>query len=211
MPESFHLADPGDLGGLALGRLISRLGVSISASATFVWNGEGDLSEAWDHWLTGPFRAALAPAFVQAHRFAGENRVLELVTIDRELDRNLPEPLHAGSLAAGKSFLSGKEGMQANREWSRFAAQVTDGKSPGHVPVLFALHASLYHLPLLPALAAYTWFELESGLPRGGWKDRPGSRELALEAFAGALPELQVAVLADRGDFGDTGPRLRAI
>ncbi len=211
MPESFHLADPGDLGGLALGRLISRLGVSISAPATFRWDGSRDLSTAWESWLANPFRTLLAPAYVRAHRLAGEGQVVELATIDLDLDRGLQQDLRARSRQAGTCFLDGKEGMQAKREWNRFAAKVEAGETPGHLPVLFALHASLYHLPLLPALGAYAWFELESGLPRGDWKDRPGGSAEALEAFAAALPELQVAVHGERGDFGDTGPQLRAI
>lgn len=211
MPDSFHLADPGDLGGLALGRLISRLGVSISAPAIFAWDGSGDLATAWDAWLANPFRTLLAPAFVRGHRLAGEGRIVELIAVDHDLDRELPQDLRAHSRQAASCFLDGKEGMRANREWSRFAAKVEAGETPGHLPVLFALHTSLYHLPLLPALAAYAWFELESGLPRGGWKDRPGSREEALGSFAAALPELQVAVHGERGDFGGTGPQLRAI
>lgn len=211
MPESFHLADPGDLGGLALGRLISRLGVEISAPATFSWDGSGELIPTWEDWLATWFGPLLAGAFVKAHLFASQNRVLEITSIDAMLDARLPEPMRSRSLAAGKSFLAGKEGMQASRDWNRFAEKVARGESAGHVTVLFALQTSLYHLPLLPALGAYAWFELESGLPRGGWKDRPGSSEKALEAFAAALPELQVAVRADRGDFGDTGPQLRAI
>lgn len=213
MSGTFRSAAPDELDGLALARLVSRLGVEIHASCTFVYHEGDDLPKAWDRWLRDCFSPLLAPAFAEIHRLAGEMRIERIVELDRKLDQSLDRIPRTNSLVAARAFLEGKSEMRANREWSRFAQSVADGKAPGHAPVLFALQTALYHLPLASALAAYVWFELESGLPRtAGYRDRTGSGEEALALFSAALPQVRVAMAADRGDFADDGqPRLRAI
>ncbi len=214
MPDtfaSFDLAAPDELDGLALARLISRLGVDFDAPATFLWDERGDLAAAWQIWLGTWFGPVFAPAFAEIHRLAGEMRPDEIAARDRVLDRFLTEPLRHRSRAAGRAFLGGKSEMRAKGAWSRFAGVVGAGESPGHAVTLFALQTALYHLPLAPALAAYAWFELESGLPRNGYRDRPGSSDEVLSVFAAALSQVRLAIGGDRGDFGDEVPRLRAI
>jgi len=214
MPDTFHsldLASPDGLEGLALARLISRLGVTAVSPATFLWDERGDLSSAWQIWLGAWFSPVLAPAFVAVHRLAGKMRPAEIADQDHKLDRSLSGALRRRSLAAAGAFLGGKAEMRANREWTRFAGLVDRGESPGHCTVLFALQATLYHLPLAPALAAYAWFELESGLPRTGFRDRPGTGEEVLALFASALPAVRLAMGGDRDESSDGPPRLRAI
>lgn len=213
MSGTFRSAAPDDLDGLALARLVSRLGVELHGPCTFVCGEGDDLPKAWHRWLRGGFSPLLAPAFAEIHRLAGEMRIEEIAELDRALDQSLDGLARTNSLAAARSFLEGKSEMRANREWSRFAQLVAEGKAPGHAPVLFALQTALYHLPLASALAAYVWFELESGLPRtAGYRDRAGSGEEALALFSAALPQVRVAMAADRGDFADDAqPRLRAV
>jgi hypothetical protein len=211
MSDALHPAAPDDLGGLSLARYVSRLGVDSSQPCTFLL-GEGEtLGLAWKSWLATWFRPVLAPAFVAVHGHASASRPLEIVPHDLALDRALDEPTRRRSLAVGRSFLEGKAMMRAHREWSGFAERVAAGEAPGHAATLFALQSALYHLPLANALAAYAWFELESGLPRGGWRDEAGGGAEALEAFSVALPELRLAITGEAGQFEDDGPRLRAV
>jgi len=211
MPGTFHLAASGELEGLALSRLVSRLGVDSTHPCTFAWDGRGSLSTEWTRWLSDWFSPVLAPAFAKVHRLAGEVRPTEIASIDRELDRSLGERERRSSLEAATAFLDGKSSMRGHREWARFAERVAAGDTPGHAATLFALQTALYHLPLASALAAYAWFELESGLPRDGYRERPGSADETLAAFSAAIPHVQVAIAENHGEFSDGAPSLRAI
>lgn len=213
MPDTFPpfgVAGPLDLEGISLARTISRLGVISGSPATFFWDESFSLSDSWSLWLGTRFAPVLAPAFVATHRLAGEMRPDEIVTGDLAVDRALPEPLRLRSLSAAKPFLTGKDEMRAHRAWSRVSARIASGESPGHLVTVFALQTALYHLPLASALAAYAWFELESGLPPAH-RDRPGSAAEALALFAAALPQVRLAMGGDRDEFSDDVPRLRAI
>ena len=210
MSGTFHSVSADDLEGLALARLISRLGVSPGSACTFLWR-DGDLAPAWRDWLDNCFAPLLAPAIVAIHRLGCEIRPAEICEFDHTIDRTLSEAERLRSLAAGRPFLEGKEEMRANREWSRFAERVVRGETPGHAATLFALQAALYHLPLAPTLAAYAWFEIESGLPRGDFRDREGTRGEVLEVFASAIPHVKVAMTRDFDDSSEDHPRLRAL
>lgn len=210
MSDTFHAAAPDELDGLALARFVSRLGVEAVTPATFLWDGEGSLARAFDHWLDGSFGPILAPALIEVHRLATAYRLDEIAGIDHRIDASLAPDAKTRSLAAAKAFLEGKAEMKANREWTRFADGIARSTTPGHAVTLFTLQTALYHLPLAPALAAYAWFELESGLPRG-YRDLTGTREEVLHTFASALPHVRVAMDRDLDEFcGDT-PHLRAI
>lgn len=213
MPDTFppfDLAGPLDLGGISLARTISRLGATAGSPATFFWDESTDLTDSWDDWGTTVFSPILAPAFVAMHRHASEMRPDEILAEDLALDRALPETLRLRSQSAARPFLSGKEEMRAHRAWTRVAVRITEGAAPGHLTTLFALQTALYHLPLASALSAYVWFELESGLP-ASYRDRTGSAYEALTLFAAALPQVRLAMGADRGDFSGDAPQLRAI
>jgi urease accessory protein UreF len=210
MSDTFHAAAPDELDGLALARLVSRLGVEAVSPATFLWDGNGSLSQAFELWLAGSFGPVLAPALIEVHRLATAYRLDEIAAIDRRIDASLDVVTKTRSLAAAKAFLEGKDEMKANREWTRFAGLVARGTTPGHTATLFALQTALYHLPLVPALAAYAWFELESGLPRA-YRDLAGTREEVLRTFAATLPHVRVAMERDRDEFADGFPHLRAI
>lgn len=211
MPDTLHLADSDDTEGFALARLISRLGVQPHSPATFLWNQRGDLSRAWSLWLENWFVPHLAGTFVKVYRAASEFRPDEIQAADKGLDAVLTAALRKRSLVVAKAFLEGKSEMRANREWSRFVERIERGGSPGHTTTLFALQCALYHLPLAPALSAYVWFEMESGLPRTGYRDREGSAAEVLAVFQAALPHVSVALRGDHGENDGADSRLRAI
>jgi len=207
MPDTLHLADPDDAGGFALARLISQLGVHPETPATFAWDDRGDLASAWSIWLENWFVPHLVGTFVEVYRHAAAFQLKEIEVADRRLDAALTDGLRVRSLKVAKAFLEGKCEMRAHREWQRFVDRVALGKAPGHTTTLFALQCSLYHLPLGPALSAYAWFELESGLPRAesgsSYRDKAGSAEEVLTVFRTALPHVAVALQGDRDETSD--------
>lgn len=210
MSDTFHAAASDELDGLSLARFVSRLGVEAVSPATFRWDGVGSPDLCVDRWIERTFAPILAPSLITVHRLATAYRLDEIAAIDHRVDKSLEAPAKARSLAAAAAFLEGKSEMKANRQWTRFADLVANGTTPGHTPTLFALQAALYHLPLVPTLAAYSWFELESGLPRP-YRDLAGTREEVLRLFTATLPHVRVAMERDRDEFANGLPHLRAI
>ena len=211
MPDTLHIADADDAGGFALARLISQLGVHPGSPATFLWDDRGDLSAAWTIWLDNWFAPHLVGAFLEVYRCAASYHLDGIEAADTLLDAALTESLRSRSLKVASAFLDGKSEMRANREWQRFADRIARGEARGHTTTLFALQSALYHLPLGPALSAYAWFELESGLPRTGYRDKAGSADEVLSVFRTALPHVSVALRGDRDENGGGSSHLRAI
>jgi urease accessory protein UreF len=203
-------ASPGELDGLSLARLISRLGVDSSSPGLFLPESSGSLRSEWHDWVTATLVPVLVPCFAAVHRLAGGIRPAEIARLDRELDGQLPPLPRSRSLAAARAFLEGKSGMGGHREWSRYANLVTEGSAPGHLPVVFAVQTALFHLPLASSLAAYAWFELESGLPKS-FRDEQGSGRFVLELFASTLPALQVAMRAEPDHLSGEAPKLKIV
>lgn len=211
MPDTYHIADADETDGFVLARLISRLGVDSVLPATFLWDRSASLADSWTDWLETCFSPHLGPAFVEIYECASSFRLVEIQEVDHRLKNSLSASQQERSLQAALAFREGKSEMKANREWQRFVNRVETGKSPGHVTTLFALQCALYHLPLASSLSAYTWFELENGLPRDGYRDELGSADEVLQVFRLALPKVTVALRGDRGEIGEGTPILRAI
>lgn len=223
MPDTLHLAEADDVGGFALARLISQIGVQPDSPATFAWDARGDLAAAWTIWLENWFVPHLSGCFTEVYHRATAFQPEEIEVADRRLDDALTERLRARSLKVARAFFEGKSERRAHRQWQRFVDRVALGHSPGHTTTLFALQCALYHLPLGSALSAYAWFELESGLPRSGpdrgdrdYRNEAGSAEEFLTVFRLALPHVAVALQGYRGENAgeqpaEGRPQLRAI
>jgi len=205
MPDTIHIADPGETEGFSLAHFVSHLGVTPGETATFSCKKAEDLKSDWLLWQNSLFVPHLAPAFVDAYLCGREQRINEVQAIDTMLDAKLSEPVKKRSLAAAAAFLEGKVEMRANPGWKRFSERVEKGDTPGHVAVVFALQSALYNLSLAPALTAYAWYELQSGQPK-----RKVSEDDFEVIFASILPHVPVALRGEKGDATDGG-HLRAI
>jgi hypothetical protein len=201
MPDTLHVAEPGDTEEVSLARAIALLGVTPEVPATFLFDGRGFLPAAWKLWQENWLIPHLAPAFVESYQCGVQCRLDEVQAIDTLLDVALTEPIRDRSKQAAEAFLEGKSEIQAKREWTRFADRIAKGESPGHVPVIFALQSALFHLPLASALSAYIWFEFQSGLPRE--LSRESLSELS-SVFEEALVHVAAIVKANGGEsFGN--------
>ncbi len=205
MPDTLHLAEQGDSEEVSLARAIALLGVTPELPATFLFDDRGHLPAAWQLWQDNWLAPHLAPAFVEAYQCGTQYRIDEVQAIDTLLDIQLNQPIRERSKLASAAFLEGKSEMQANREWTKFVDRVSNGKSPGHVCIVFALQSALYHLPLASALSAYIWFEFQSGLPKE--ISRESLSELS-SVFEEALVHVAAAV---RENGGNTSGSLRVV
>lgn len=207
MPDTLHIAEPGDFEEVSLARAISLLGVTPEVAATFLFDNRGDLPRAWQLWQNKWLAPHLAPNFVEAYECGSQFRINEVQAVDSLLDVNLTEQLRERSIAAGKPFLEGKDEMKGNKDWIKYVDRVEKGQSPGHVSVIFALQSALYHLPLASALSAYIWFEFQSGLPKN--LSRESLSELST-VFEEALVHVSTAVKENGGQESSSG-NLRVI
>lgn len=129
-----------------------------------VSGGSEDFKKQWLKWLRESFRDQMSAAFVKVYMASMEMRVESIVKLDNELDLLLSVIDNERSREAGKWFLEGKSEMQRAPQWQKYARYVDQGACPGHVVVVFALQAALYHLPLLHALTSYVYFEWRAGM-----------------------------------------------
>lgn len=204
MSDTPQLAKPGDESGFAFARFVSLLGVTPNAVGTFFPTDAPSLEVAWDVWAESYFSPILAPAFVSTFQEAMASRADEIGDIDRALEKNLPEEMAHRSRKASEPFFEGKDEMKANRVWTRYATSVANGETPGNLPVVFALQAALFQLPLPSALGAYAWFELRS---REAETSQKQANEEEKRIFSRILPKVTVAVAGKFGEFnGDSGP-----
>tara|TARA_R110000850_G_scaffold272584_3_gene407866 strand:- start:4002 stop:4628 length:627 start_codon:yes stop_codon:yes gene_type:complete len=208
MPDTLHIAEPGDTEEVSLARAVALLGVTPDSPATFLFDGRGDLPSAWKLWQETWLAPHLAPSFVEAYECGVQYWLDEIQAIDTLLDLDLTDQVRERSKQAAAAFLEGKSEMQANREWSKFADRVAKGETPGHVSVVFALQSALYHLPLASALSAYIWFEFQSGMPKE--VSRESLSELS-SLFEEALVHVSVAVRKHNSENSGGSSSLRVV
>jgi len=84
--------------------------------------------------------------------------------LDCRLDKALPKDARLQSRDAGKRLIGGLLAPKGDRLIERYRASVLAGDSPGHLAVIHALRASLFHLPPRLMMASYL---LQEGVGAG--------------------------------------------
>ena len=107
MPDTLHIAEPGDSEEVSFARAISLLGVTPEVASTFLFDNRGDLPRAWKLWQDKWLAPHLAPNFVEAYECGSQFRINEVQAVDSLLDVKLSEQLRERSITAGKPFLQG--------------------------------------------------------------------------------------------------------
>jgi len=109
-------------------------------------------------WFREIFLPHIAPAFARGHALALAGTAREVIAIDQAL--SAPLPAFTGVLAsAGRRLLAAQDPSRGDRVLRRYAAFTQDGTAPGHLPIVFALRAAAFHVPLRQALLAYVQTE----------------------------------------------------
>jgi len=180
-----YLASADDLRetGRAIG--ISLLGVEPTGPALFLPDAGLPLGESWRRWPDRQFAGRLSDAFVEIFLAAGEMRNRRIGELDRVIEAELSDDERQRSLAAAPPFFEGTTAIRKLPQWTKFLARIDEGSTPGHVTSLFALRAAMFHLPLLPALVSYLYFEWKSGAWAAGFADE----NLTPETFHAEFPE----------------------
>jgi len=146
-------------------------------------DGSEDFKKQWLKWLRETFRDQLSEVFVKVYLTSMEMRIKNIVKLDNELDQLLSVIDSDRSREAGRWFLEGKSELQRAPQWQKYARSVEQGDCPGHLVTVFALQSALYHLPLLPALISYVYFEWRAGMLAFGKKQGLANGDVSLQRF----------------------------
>jgi hypothetical protein len=124
----------------------------------------GPVNVAILRWNAALFAPHLQPALLETVSLASGGASFEITALDCRLDATLPGDARLQSRDAGKRLIGGLLAPKGDRLIERYRASVLAGDSPGHLAVIHALRASLFHLPPRVMLASYL---LQEGVGAG--------------------------------------------
>lgn len=127
--------------------------------ATF--HGNPTASSELTNWRDSVWTPCVSPALEAAHA-AAKTGSRELIEIDRQLDLHLAGPLAKTSRAAGRQLATQFLAPASEPALLKFLAAVKTNSSPGHLAVVFAARASIFHIPLPTARAALVFLEMRA-------------------------------------------------
>lgn len=126
------------------------------------------------------------PVVAQAHAYAVQGHVRELIALDQKLAQEKSfAPFAAASRRAGKAQMARLKPLRDNRTVQRYLAAIDAGQAQGWHMVAFGLTLAVYSLPLRQGLVHYATETL------GGFADAVGrSRQIPLVESEAVLQEV---------------------
>ncbi len=128
-------------------------------SATF--HGNPTSSSELTKWRDSVWNPCVSPALDAAHA-AAKTGSRELIEVDRQLDLQLAGPLAKTSRAAGRQLATQFLAPASEPALLKFLAAIKTNASPGHLAVVFAARASIFHIPLPTTRAAMLFLEMRA-------------------------------------------------
>lgn len=122
-------------------------------------------SPAWKTWQDGPFATMLLPRIFAAHTAVSTGDLAGLSQCDSAVDAVLPDPRAAVSRLSGHRLATNFPAPPAEKLLARYCQRVLQGGAPGHLAILMAARAAVFHFPPASAVAAYCFLEARGGLP----------------------------------------------
>ena len=124
----------------------------------------GPVASSVLRWNASFFRPLLQPTMLDVIDRAFDGGSFEISTLDCLLDASLPPAARVQSRDAGKRLVQGLLAPRGDRLIERYRAAVLSGGSPGHLAVIHALRATVFHLPPLVLISSYL---LQEGMGAG--------------------------------------------
>ena len=113
------------------------------------------------HWRDTIFAPVLAPA-VRSAWAAGTQGFREMCAADATLDAKLAGPLSKTSRATGRLIAASLHAPAGEHGLEKFLAAVSRGESPGHMAVVFAARAAVFHFTKDVVIAGLVFAELRN-------------------------------------------------
>jgi hypothetical protein len=123
------------------------------------FTGDPAIAKHLLQWRDAILVPHIAPAARSAYR-AAKHGFRELSAADKKLD--LAGPLAKNSRAAGRLIARSSRAPVGETALERYLAAVDREECPGHMTVVFAARAAVFHLPEPLVLAAIVFVELRS-------------------------------------------------
>jgi hypothetical protein len=142
----------------------------------------GPVASSVLNWNASIFCPLIQPVLLDVLTRASDGGSFEITTLDCRLDASLPATVRLQSRDAGKRVVQGLLAPRGDRLIERYRNAVLAGNSPGHLAVIHALRAAVFHLPPRVLIASYL---MQEGIG-AGLDDREIERFL-LEGVCGAI------------------------
>jgi hypothetical protein len=123
------------------------------------FTGDPAIAKHLLQWRDAILVPHIAPAARSAYR-AAKHGFRELSAADKKLD--LAGPLAKNSRAAGRLIARSSRAPVGETALERYLAAVDREECPGHMTIVFAARAAVFHLPEPLVLAAIVFVELRS-------------------------------------------------
>ena len=127
--------------------------------ATF--HGNPAAASELTNWRDSVWTPYLSPA-VETALAVGKIGCRELIEVDQKLDLQLAGPLAKSSRTAGRQLATRFSAPANEPALLKFLAAVASGSSPGHLAVVFAARAAVFHIPLPTTRAALLFLEMRA-------------------------------------------------
>jgi len=134
---------------------------------TFVGQASDDRQRA--QWRDSVFVPVLVPALRNAWT-SGTQGFREMCAVDAALDAKLVGPLSKNSRAAGRLIASSLHAPAGEQGLEKFLTAIARGESPGHMAVIFAARAAIFHFPKDIVLAGLVFAEMRTARVDEVWR-----------------------------------------
>jgi len=131
----------------------------MDALGQVTFTGDSSIVDDLLQWRDAILVPHIAPAARSAYG-AAKRGFRELTIVDKNLD--LAGPLAKNSRAAGRLIARSTRAPVGETALERYLAAVDREECPGHMAVVFAARAAVFHLPKPLVLAAIVFVELRS-------------------------------------------------
>lgn len=160
-------------------------GIDTVGNLTF--NGHPENAADVTRWRDTVFLPLLGPLVTEA-TLAARQGCRELLRVDAALDKRLAGPLAKASRSAGHVIASALHAPSSEAILKKFLAAVTSGSTPGHMAVVLAARASIFHFPARTVAGALVLLEMRYAPVDTVWT--------AIEACLDSLPPAESSLRA---------------
>ncbi len=146
-----------DLAGAELSRIVEAFVGTIAGrgAGTLQPKRDSPIDAEWQAWFENIFAPTICPAFTLAYEAASRSRYHAIPTINGELEKSLPAD--QAQRAGTSGHIAWREiALPQRRKWE---AEMAKMEAPPLLPIVFAIHTALFHLPIVQSLQGYAWLE----------------------------------------------------
>ncbi|CAN5532806.1 hypothetical protein BH09VER1_BH09VER1_23320 [soil metagenome] len=146
-------------------------------------------SPSWKTWQDVILVPVILPQIFAAHAAASVGNLAGLAQCDAAVDAALPDPFASASRLSGYRMVTNFPAPPAEKMLGRYFQRVLQAEAPGHLAVLMAARAAVFHFPPAMAASSYCFVEVRGGLPSAPiaeWMSMVGDCTAAAQSLGGA-------------------------